>query len=338
MAHPAPPTPADRRLYGDLVDDVYLLRAAFKDVARFKGGYRVDADVVDAAGIRKLAAEVRARQQALKATRKPDSPRRPLARHSTERPKSPPALDTPTGEGAGTTDRADGPGSALANPSGPTCAKCGGPRSKWSAALCRACYVPAGRASDPAPPTADAPDKFARITPSTAGPAQGAASSNSPPDDAPHADRQEPPATPALAAGAGAGILSEVRQLIVSRAVMRTSMQAAEDASMAMAGETTKPTLCPCSRPKGHGGRCWVSRGMAGPPPMRRKQPVATCSGCEGPRSPSAIGALCRKCVLAKHRKSSGVPARIMALECEVDALKSTVERMRVQLAMDGGR
>lgn len=46
---------------------------------------------------------------------------------------------------------------------------------------------------------------------STAGPDQGAAGSSPPPDDAPQADRQEPPALPASVAGADTGAITETR-------------------------------------------------------------------------------------------------------------------------------
>jgi hypothetical protein len=74
---PATPTPADRRLYGTLVDDVYELRAAGLDVARYKGDFRVGNDVLTAAQLRGKAAEARNRRQA----RRPDAPRARMARH-----------------------------------------------------------------------------------------------------------------------------------------------------------------------------------------------------------------------------------------------------------------
>lgn len=106
--------------------------------------------------------------------------------------------------------------------------------------------------------------------------------------------------------------------------------------------EPIPAATCRCSRPRGHGGRCWVMRGEAGPT-LKRRQPRGRTCGCGGPLSYSARGELCRKCVLAKNRKTSGQPARIMALECEVDALKSMAERIlkensaiRAQLDMVG--
>jgi len=30
------------------------------------------------------------------------------------------------------------------------------------------------------------------------------------------------------------------------------------------------PAICPCSRPRGHGGRCWFKRGLSGPPERKK--------------------------------------------------------------------
>lgn len=101
------PTKADAILYGPLVADVYELRAAGHDVARFKGDYRVGKDVLTAAELRAKAAELRNRRQA----RKPDAPRSPMARHEIER--VPGAGDLRAGV-AGTAEINDRPGSPSA--------------------------------------------------------------------------------------------------------------------------------------------------------------------------------------------------------------------------------
>lgn len=64
MPQSSAPTPVDRKLYGDLADDVHLLRSRGHDVARFKGDFRVDREVLTAAELRGRANAARAKQQA----------------------------------------------------------------------------------------------------------------------------------------------------------------------------------------------------------------------------------------------------------------------------------
>jgi hypothetical protein len=261
---------AVRARFGDDADAVMALRAAHKTVRPFGDGYAVDEQPVDSAELNRMADAINARRDTkVKRTKQKTG-----------------GLENPSiGKSAGTTDRADGPGSALADPIQKSCGGRGVEASAHDNPPPRGSPTVGAGHDQQTRTVADRRDRRAPDVGNVAEPETG-------PESAP---RPSPP-------------------------------------------QDTIAATCPCSRPKGHGGRCWVSRGMAGPPPMRRKQPVATCSGCEGPRSPSAIGPLCRKCVLAKHRKSSGMPARIMALECEVDALKSANARGEKAIAELRGR
>ncbi len=101
---------------------------------------------------------------------------------------------------------------------------------------------------------------------------------------------------------------------------------ATRQAGVAPGPQDTIAATCPCSRPRGHGGRCWYLRGMSGPTLKRAQPRGSTCAGCAGPLSRSAAGDLCRKCVLAKVRKSSGLPARLAALEARQEAFEAKVK------------
>lgn len=48
------------------------------------------------------------------------------------------------------------------------------------------------------------------------------------------------------------------------------AVEAVEEAAAPASPAPSPPALCPCSRPRGHGGRCWFKRGMTGPP-IRKK-------------------------------------------------------------------
>jgi hypothetical protein len=108
---------AERRIYGELIEDVLFLRDRGHLVARFKGDYRIDGDVVSAAGLRERA----------NAERKNAPP--PALVKKVAAPTAPPADPKPAPK-----PRKNAAPLRL-------CAKCGGPRSAWSSALCRACYL-----------------------------------------------------------------------------------------------------------------------------------------------------------------------------------------------------
>lgn len=130
----ATPTPVDRRLYGDLADDVVLLRSDGRVVARFKGGFRVDShpEIFTAAQVRGMAAEVRNRRES-----KPVAPRSRMARHEITKRRE----GTPAGESEGTVDTPRGPGGALATPS-----KAGVRGKYWRAAgPTKSCGIAEGR-------------------------------------------------------------------------------------------------------------------------------------------------------------------------------------------------
>lgn len=78
------PSPVDRRLYGDLADDIHLLRTDGRIVARYKAGFRIDSspEIFTAAQVRGMAAQLRARRQAVASRRPPDRPRARLVNHS----------------------------------------------------------------------------------------------------------------------------------------------------------------------------------------------------------------------------------------------------------------
>lgn len=107
---------AERRIYGELLPDVLYLRSRGLLVARFKGDYRVGAEVLTAAGLRERANTLR------KSTPAVEPPARKVVAPAAPKPEPTPK-----------------PRKNAAAPR--ICAKCGGPRSAWSTAICRACYL-----------------------------------------------------------------------------------------------------------------------------------------------------------------------------------------------------
>lgn len=147
--------------------------------------------------------------------------------------------------------------------------------------------------------------------------------------------------TPAPEDGVGAGTPSKPRSPVPcpsdSTLAIEPVVPTRKDGRAGERGTTSlqkvqTTTSCRCARPKGHGGRCWVMRGMDGPTLKRRRAPTRTCA-CGGPLSHSARGDLCRKCHLATVRKDSGTAARIAALECEVDAKKLSDATLKAEIA-----
>lgn len=80
-----------------------------------------------------------------------------------------------------------------------------------------------------------------------------------------HDLRQREP-SPRLAAKRAAPALTAENVAEPAPAAVEPIEEAATPASPA----PSPPGLCPCSRPRGHGERCWFKRGMTGPPERKK--------------------------------------------------------------------
>lgn len=151
------------------------------------------------------------------------------------------------------------------------------------------------------------------------------------------AKRTKPKPAPDTPAGEGAGTPESTRagSALANHSIPRSPAQDAAGpiptVEPVVAGERGTAT-CPCGRARGHGGRCWHMRGYPCPTLKRAQPRGGICAGCAGPLSRSAAGDLCRKCVLEKVRKSSGIPARVAALEAQLAAFKDIVRAAVAEL------
>lgn len=309
-AYPAAPSAVDIKRHGmALATAIHKVRSDGTTVAPFKGGlFRVGdgaaMEVVSAAGIHGIAAKIDEKRQYAK--------ERLLA----PRTKRPPVPDAPAGESAGTPE-ASRAGSALAIPSPPTAAS-----NPFDS---RAASGEEGR-DEPVRPGSAA---VVALEPN-AGAAGGA--------DAPAPIRES--RSPAFTTSdstepvvpAGNEGRSGERDASAPGDQPKVSAAAKRPAKPVCSADqpTDLPApsvTCPCGRKSGHGGRCWFMRGDAGPPPTRRKpMPGGVCASCNGPRSYSAAGDLCRKCFLSRRREPTGLAARVGALEAELAEFKAAVK------------
>jgi hypothetical protein len=326
----AGPSPIDRKLYGDLADDIVLLRSDDRVVSRYKSGFRVDSwpEIFTAAQVRGMAATVRNRRLSAATAlvtkngheiTGADAQRSRMAAHRIERTTSraaggvegrdavrqgsaaavdrlepsagaaggaeAPAPITrtgeyrPSGESEGTPAITDRAGVALAKH---ICAKCGGPRSKWSRELCKGCYVPTGRPPNPKP---EARNPFEQAAPARvpAGDPGQPGGSHVAPAPAPEVAR---PATPAT------------------------------DLAARLA---TNPlgALCGCGMLRSHVGRCWHRRGLADPGPVASKP------------KPSKV---------ARDGNITALWAAVDALTSASARLEKAVAELRGLLSMEGLR
>lgn len=330
------PSIIDRRLHGDMADAIFDLRSDGRIVARYKNGFRVDSspEIYSAAQIRGMAIELKRRRQAAAVGRKPDSPRRPMARHEIER--NLPAVGNPPaiGESSARAENEAASGAALA-------AKLQGPMPN------------AGDGGETAA-TRGRPSPTVRLSPPVTWHAVGPGESLK--------SCGPCPVPPGGVVPVSTETASERRgEAEYSPAARRHTPASCGDALAPATGTSIRedgaspgpqdpiPAKCPCGRPTSHYGRCWHRRGMPGPvqPAARGKHPAGVCDVCQGPRSYWARS-VCRKCYQANAAKAkeSARPTRqanIAALWAEVAALKAADERtekalsaIRAQLDMGG--
>lgn len=287
---------AVRARFGDLAEPILALRRAGRRVAPFGAGFLIDNMAVSAETLCEEADRLKARQARLSEAKEP--------RQTADRKAA--------GGRAGTTDEANGPGSAPApieEPRSPatwssdstptaepvvparkdgragergtrrTCAKCGRPRSRESKALCAICYAQAGRGSYPAKPTADVRDKFAK--------------SKSCGGRGVEALRRDNPAPHGFAPSVGAGHDQQTCTVAGRRDRRAPDVGNVEEPETgperpprpSPPQDAIAAVLCGCGKPKSPPHRrCWSIRGLPGPIKSRTTKPYTA-----GPEQGAAV-------------------------------------------------
>jgi hypothetical protein len=111
------------------------------------------------------------------------------------------------------------------------------------------------------------------------------------------------------------------------RTICRFCREAAAQSPASIA-ETPAPTkICGCGRALGHGGRCWVKRGMSGPPASATPvNPFDKSELCGCGRDASHNG----RCWARRAQQGSNLIARVTDLEKQVAALTDRLQRAGV--------